>query len=958
MNKKIKYVIMFLLMLMTCVFTLNVSAKAEENNTFRCVMVHTYTDYTGSVVRPAVNVYVGTTRVPSSGYTLTYHNDGEPGLGTVDVTGRNSYQGYSGSAVYRIVPPAVEISSVNTGNKSITFRWNVSHGADGYMLRISPDPSFKTITRQSTVNHGRATSFTMTNVNPGVYYARIVAFKTCSAKGLSGTRGYSSWKTYRDEMEVTSGKEGFYYENGKYVYYRNGSILKGWQTISGRKYWFLSSDGRMVINGFTTWRNNKYYFGSDGVMLTNKKNYVINGVPYNIDSTGIAYPVGRDFTYNGMYATVERQGDGTSRIKRPDNSYVKDYGFCVVNKGVYFVSDSTGTLASGWVNYGGKTYYFDPSTHIAVQGLVKIDGENYYFLGTERTMHKGFMNFGSVSSRRYFGSDGKMGKGWITIGSDKYFSDSSTGYLKMNSIVTIGGSKYYFDADGKLVTNKMKYAIDGVLYDIDSDGKLSMSVDRTEVMELSGRVEEAVTGVGGTSGDNGNVNGPHILKADGTVAIGPQVYKIDDNLYFVKDSKGILATGWFEYGGARYYADPSSYALVRGLKKIGGDYYYFLGQTGKMNIGFMKFGSNGVMRYFGPDGKMVTGWQRINGNTYYFSNGQGMMARNEIIDLNGKQYYFKNDGTLVTNQSNYVIDGNTYNIDQNGVLTVVLQNDEYEVLLCGNDGSIYKRVGVKKGSSYSLPGMPNPTGATFMGWSTTPNVFVTTAGYTGKIYEVQEDITVNSNVKFYAVLFRDSDDIDIDQNNLPALSDRYAALIVVGDSRQNYIREYTSDYRRTHPNVMFIAKGGTRYDWMSGTAYPQLVTMIQDIRKTSDKPIAVLFNHGINDLRGTDIVIDPYISFMNKIAPELLSYNCRLFYMSANPSNPVEMAGRFDRMTNMDAVREFNARIRSQLNDYTFIDMYSMMMRYGYKSYDGLHYSAASDRRYFSMYMKMINSMS
>lgn len=110
--------------------------------------------------------------------------------------------------------------------------------------------------------------------------------------------------------------------------------------------------------------------------------------------------------------------------------------------------------------------------------------------------------------------------------------------------------------------------------------------------------------------------------------------------------------------------------------------------------------------------------------------------------------------------------------------------------------------------------------------------------------------------------------------------------------------------------------------WFRDTGYAQL---IEEIDKTEgSKPIAVIFNLGVNDLGNAG----NYVSYMTNIASTLKSKNCKLFYMSVNPINStmITKAGRKPRTEAQ--VREFNSKIRSGLSlDYKYIDMYSVLMK-------------------------------
>lgn len=58
--------------------------------------------------------------------------------------------------------------------------------------------------------------------------------------------------------------------------------------------------------------------------------------------------------------------------------------------------------------------------------------------------------------------------------------------------------------------------------------------------------------------------------------------------------------------------------------------------------------SNGATYYY-KNGKMVTGWLTLKGNTYYFYNGSGKMATGWVVAPTGeKRYFYKNTGIMAT----------------------------------------------------------------------------------------------------------------------------------------------------------------------------------------------------------------------------------------------------------------------------------------------------------------------
>ena len=140
---------------------------------------------------------------------------------------------------------------------------------------------------------------------------------------------------------------------------------------------------------------------------------------------------------------------------------------------------------------------------------------------------------------------------------------------------------------------------------------------------------------------------------------------------------------------------------------------------------------------------------------------------------------------------------------------------------------------------------------------------------------------------------------------------------------------------------------------------------IARLQSDSDKPVAVIFNLGVNDLsshnsgNGVDYKgeANAYLARMNTLAEELES-DCRLFYMSVNPVNTAMKPTRKEAQ-----LRYFNNRLQSGLNNrFQWIDTYKYLMKNGYSTYnafkgnidDGVHYSARTYKRIYKYCMNAI----
>ena len=176
--------------------------------------------------------------------------------------------------------------------------------------------------------------------------------------------------------------------------------------------------------------------------------------------------------------------------------------------------------------------------------------------------------------------------------------------------------------------------------------------------------------------------------------------------WYYFDASGYMVTGWLNQGGKTYHL-ASSGKMDTGWKEIGGAWYYFngsgemarnttidgrqLGSDGKMiqgsnspsatNVepvapqnlpsvnGFVQI--NGEWYYY-VNGIVLTGWQRLNGKTYYFYSS-GAMAHDAWVG----DSYFGSDGTLTSTRqktTQYLgwtqISGNWYYYYSNGGMAV------------------------------------------------------------------------------------------------------------------------------------------------------------------------------------------------------------------------------------------------------------------------------------------------
>lgn len=92
--------------------------------------------YTGKAVKPAVEVYIGTTKISANQYEVKYSNNVNPGEATVTITGLNNFYGTC-SVTFNILPANVsglKFVSATTSTVDITWSKLTASPARGYVI--------------------------------------------------------------------------------------------------------------------------------------------------------------------------------------------------------------------------------------------------------------------------------------------------------------------------------------------------------------------------------------------------------------------------------------------------------------------------------------------------------------------------------------------------------------------------------------------------------------------------------------------------------------------------------------------------------------------------------------------------------------------------------------------------------------------------------------------------------
>jgi hypothetical protein len=298
--------------------------------------------------------------------------------------------------------------------------------------------------------------------------------------------------------------------------------------------------------------------------------------------------------------------------------------------------------------------------------------------------------------------------------------------------------------------------------------------------------------------------------------------------------------------------------------------------------------------YIRNGSKKVTGWAKIDGNIYYFRKDGSMYAG--WLDFASKSYYFNPSAKtypMVTGLRK--INGNLYYFSDKGTAQKGLFT-------------------VKNGSR------------TVTYYAKSNYVLITNQWF---VYR-KRLMYANSEGKITQKLSTDS-----------ITSQSYNKIFMVGDSRFNR----TNDYGIGTTNTVFICKSGQGYNWLTETAYNELVSQVKKAHKAApEKRNAIVMNLGVNDLSNQN----KYIQFVkNKLVPLSEKYACDLYYVSINPVSESKFnpSGKNVKSKKMSDILQFNKVLKSRLPDsVTYIDTCSYLMkRYSFEEMtieDGVHYDA------------------
>lgn len=509
---------------------------------------------------------------------------------------------------------------------------------------------------------------------------------------------YGSWFYYGEDgagvegVVTIGGVDYYFYEDGRMMtnklfcieenaYYIDGNghaheLQIGWNYIDGY-YYYMTEVGHVAEDEIVEIDGKLYYFRYNGRMhadgaiwiSANFEDEYLHGYIY-ARPDGSLYREQLTWDYEDGYCYYDEFGIRvtTGLIQCDGNYYYLYYGEMLKNQvlsngyQVYvFGADGVGYTAEGtqWVQ-GSEGEWLYVRNGIVVDGIVEIDGVEYLF-------DSGYLITNSYT--------------WIynreTDRYDPYLADANGHLITREGWHTVDGSYMYVQADGTLLEGLQ--TINGVRYFftpamahdtvLDVDGKLYIAGASGALTEYVGDgiyeiYETLYLVVDGqiVRGQWISYNGKMFRAREDGSLYNDCIWVCDQNELYAFNKDGTLVTnGWYKTGYAMmYYADENG-KLVTGWQTIDGKQYYFF-EGGELHTGGYFYDGTGCY-IIGPNGTAMNvtgqnGWIYFNGSYYYMEDGA--LYSYCYVEIDGKNYIFGSDGKMCADEFvyDYYVDGN------------------------------------------------------------------------------------------------------------------------------------------------------------------------------------------------------------------------------------------------------------------------------------------------------------
>lgn len=183
-SKKLTSVIVLMMSLIIMLGIFALPASAAKSLSKATVTYEKYYTYTGKSIKPSVTVKVGSKKLSTKSYTVSYQDNKAVGKGYIIIKGKGSYSGTVKKGFY-IEPKAVSSLKATGYSTKVKLSWSKATGAKGYQVYLYEDGKW---VKQPTTSK---TSCTVTGLDSVTTYKfRVRPYAKVGSKSL-----YGEWKT-------------------------------------------------------------------------------------------------------------------------------------------------------------------------------------------------------------------------------------------------------------------------------------------------------------------------------------------------------------------------------------------------------------------------------------------------------------------------------------------------------------------------------------------------------------------------------------------------------------------------------------------------------------------------------------------------------------------------------------------------------------------------------------------
>ena len=383
-----------------------------------------------------------------------------------------------------------------------------------------------------------------------------------------------------------------------------------------------------------------YFYTEDGTIL--KSQWITYGDDkYYVDETGAAAsgfyttPDGKTWYFNSDFFPYARYGLIYFDQKTPDNQYVyyyvdKDNGL-IKNNWVktdhgWSWAGADGRFIEGWFTApNGTTWYLTVKTEggaPVITDAASVNGKLYFFDPSTGLLRNSWVNMGhGVEAWYWAGPDGAAVSGWFKTPDGKtWYADPKHSNRVVMGGIDIDDKYYFFDHSNGLVTHGWIGGGD--------DGEWAW-------IETVGSVYSGWKHMPNGKWFYFDQKDPYHRMLVGVIQISSGTYYIDESAGMTSNdwvqlpnggwawaqSSGAFASGWYTTpNGKTWYFDPSDpqHPAIIGETEINGQSYYFDSGYGLLKNGWIHR-ADGSWSWANSDGSLYSGWKHMpNGKWFYF----------------------------------------------------------------------------------------------------------------------------------------------------------------------------------------------------------------------------------------------------------------------------------------------------------------------------------------------------